>query len=717
MEKYIVEKNSHIPPIVFGRFATKIIEKHRISYGDIGANNIKENVVEIFSGLLNQINDSNLSNNTLLVGKVQSGKTSNLELLTALAFDNGYKLLVIYGGYDDSLLKQTTGRFRKTFDAPDEPDFDSDCPAIFSTAEDADSEITEEAWTELLDSKPVIFISMKRPVAMGKVNETLKKMDLSKVKTFIIDDEGDQASLNTARDKENNASATYKRIIEMKEILRDPLYLSVTATPQANIYLDDYSAVKPASIHLIHPGVGYVGSDVFHLTDDNHIIEVIDETDEDSMSSLPESLKSAIRYFIVASAVKIKIETESSKKYSDMIIHTVKEVSTHKGIYTCITSYLDNYKNGLKNEDSCLDLYYQDFKDVYDVYLEDKYKKKFPFDDLKKEIKEIVVKANVILKNSEGKKTQGNEKLKRYKIYIGGDLLQRGITFENLITTYFTRWANSGGNMDTNLQRARWFGYRERYIDLCKVFTTKTISEEFSNLAEIDNNIWEQFSEVENGSLNIEDIIIDAEKTRQSPTSKTKAKFRRYSFYQQWKKQRNIVYNDKDVKKNNSIVKEFIEGKQWVSTSIGSTIGKETAVYTETSSEEIVSIFNKMSGIFEKKDEAIQKDVLSKILGDRKIYVLRMQPDGHAISRSLYLNDTRIKALQEGRRKSDETESNYLGDAKVLIETNEVNIQIYYLEPCYKSNGKINVLDTKTQFVFAFYIPGHKPFFAKDKTL
>jgi len=69
--------------------------------------------------------------------------------------------------------------------------------------------------------------------------------------------------------------------------------------------------------------------------------------------------------------------------------------------------------------------------------------------------------------------------LRKRLFYLGGDLLQRGVTFENLITTYFTRWAKMGGNMDTNLQRARWFGYRSKYIDLCKIFTTKEISVEF----------------------------------------------------------------------------------------------------------------------------------------------------------------------------------------------------------------------------------------------
>ena len=64
----------------------------------------------------------------------------------------------------------------------------------------------------------------------------------------------DQASLNTAKDKTNNSSATSKQIKEMKKQLSDPMYLSVTATPQANIFLNEWSALRPDSIRLIQPG-------------------------------------------------------------------------------------------------------------------------------------------------------------------------------------------------------------------------------------------------------------------------------------------------------------------------------------------------------------------------------------------------------------------------------------------------------------------------------
>ena len=127
-------------------------------------------------------------------------------------------------------------------------------------------------------------------------------------------------------------------------------------------------------------------------------------------------------------------------------------------------------------------------------------------DSLKEIIcKEVVKRIYIILKNSAGRVTQSTESFRKHKIYIGGDLLQRGVTFSSLVTTYFSRWANDGGNMDTNLQRARWFGYREKYIDLCKIFTTENIAREFTTLSEMEADLWEQFYSVQSGEMKIDD--------------------------------------------------------------------------------------------------------------------------------------------------------------------------------------------------------------------
>src|SRR5690606_34531528 len=98
----------------------------------------------------------------------------------------------------------------------------------------------------------------------------------------------------------------------------------------------------------------------------------------------------------------------------------------------------------------------------------------------------------LILQNSKGEISQAHDKLKFHKIFIGGDLLQRGLTFKNLVTTYFTRWPKKG-NMDTVTQRARWLGYRAKFFDLCLIFTTFDIMMEYSRLSEIENDLWDQF--------------------------------------------------------------------------------------------------------------------------------------------------------------------------------------------------------------------------------
>lgn len=230
MEEYVIEKEereNYAVPINQGCYYKKVHSKHIESYGDFGANNIRDNIMSTFKVALEQYY-SEKNNNMLLVGKVQSGKTSNLELFTALALDNGYNMVIIYGGYDNTLLSQTTNRFKKTFDIPSEMDYADELPVVFSSDDSAklltvDDEIIED----LLDSnKPIFIISMKRPAAMNKVNDLLNRIEKKQLKAFIIDDEGDQASLNTKKNKKEDASATYASICKMKDLLNEPLYLS-----------------------------------------------------------------------------------------------------------------------------------------------------------------------------------------------------------------------------------------------------------------------------------------------------------------------------------------------------------------------------------------------------------------------------------------------------------------------------------------------------------
>ena len=117
MEQYNINRTDTIQPVIEGKYFTRIHQRHIEAYGETGANNIVQNVRTTYGKLMQQLrSELDENHNSLLVGKVQSGKTSNLELLTALAFDNGYNFLLIFGGYDKELLRQSTERFGTTFE-------------------------------------------------------------------------------------------------------------------------------------------------------------------------------------------------------------------------------------------------------------------------------------------------------------------------------------------------------------------------------------------------------------------------------------------------------------------------------------------------------------------------------------------------------------------------------------------------------------------------
>ena len=719
MEQYKIEYSSPLP-FTEGRFFELIHKKHIDAYTLKGANNIVQNVRSTYSRLLRQLTTES-NHNSLLVGKVQSGKTSNLELLTALAFDNGYNLLIIYGGYDTELLRQCTERFGATFDSASGDDIvESDTPIVFTTntvtkGSNPIACLTADFAVDLLEEgRPIIITCLKNSQVLSKVNRLLRTLvNVPNIKPFIIDDEGDQASLNTAKKKEKG-TPTYNAIKAMKGILGNPLYLSVTATPQANIFQDDISALIPASVHLIQPGVGYNGASIYHLSE-NEIIQSIAE--EQSSTTISDPLRKAIYYFIVASAIKQLMAEKKKEKLSDMIIHVDRKVSEHGALYSCVNDELKNIKAAFENKDDDVDgytFYLNKLKNSYTLYTSEVIQSQFPFDNtLLEELAICIKKTGVILQNGLGKETKETERTKWHKIYIGGDLLQRGLTFPNLIVSYFTRFAKSGGNMDTTLQRARWFGYRSKYLDLCKIFTTDEISKEFTVLAEVEDDLWEQFEDVEKGLLEIKDIIIQAENTKQKPTAKNKAKFKKISFRNRWVKQKFIVTNDTERSTNNEYIQNLITSvTNWTKTTNGSNIGVETAQYTIFTAEQLNGLIQSIETAFDR--EPFNKATIKELVGTSDIPVILMwtDDDNKTRYRSIYQDAAkdRIKALHQGANTTDIEKLTYLGDQKVVIDPNKINIQIHYISPGMSKHDRLG----KDQYMFAIYMPKDKIYFVKD---
>lgn len=721
MERYMInefETNTEVVTIKQGKYFDRIHNKHIETYGDYGAANIRDNIMSTFREAVIQEKDPNKNSNMLLVGKVQSGKTSNLELFTALAFDNGFNLVVIYGGYDNTLLSQTTNRFKKTFDIPADTNYDDGLPVVFSSDDSAqlftvDDEIIEDL---LMANKPIFLISMKRPAAMGKVNDLLDRIDKSKLRAFIIDDEGDQASLNTnIRNRAADASATYAAIVRMKELLDDPLYLSVTATPQALIFQDEFSRLRPESIRLIAPGEGYCGADYYHLYG-SEAIEIVEDADQQDISDgvMADSLRNAIKHYIVASAIMVKREIRTS----DMIIHSHRNVSDHDTIYRLVTAYIQSLKDQISYDDAdSLELTKNELNKAFENFFDKEIQEEYTFDALWPIIcNNVINRIYIILKNSAGQVTQANEGWRLHKIYIGGDLLQRGVTFPKLVTTYFLRWPRgTGGNMDTNLQRARWFGYRSKYIDICKIFTSNNIAREFTNLSEVETDLWEQFNAIQNGEMSIDDILIRADDTRQRPTRRNVAIYEAVVFRNKWIKQRVGIFDINQIRENNKLVEELFEERNLIETHAGRIDGVKSGEYVVMSHEELSGLISQMQAIFDL--EPFERKPLLDLIEDSNDIPVIIMPDNDGIGRKRsFYSDNRIYALQQGANDKDPEKATYFGDSNVVVDPNKINIQIHKVVPMKKnSEGRKQELVDYTQYMFAIYVPKEKRYYVKGQ--
>ena len=716
MEEYIIDnyKNEE-NNIRFGKYYEHVYKKHVEAYSERGADNIRENITNTFKEARRQELSPIRNNNMLLVGKVQSGKTSNLELFTSLAFDNGYNLVMIYGGYDNTLLSQTITRFKKTFNISSDMDYCDNTPVVFSSDDSnqllsLDDEIVEDL---LEANKPIFLISMKRPAAMNKINQLLSRIDTSNIHAFIIDDEGDQASLNTKKNKKNDASATYEAIVKMKQLLNDPLYLSVTATPQALIFLDEYSKLRPDTVRIIEPGYGYCGADSYHLYDSDKI-EIISDDAQQMLSegNMPNSLRNAINHYLIASAIMYKRGIQTS----DMIIHSHRNVADHDMIYKLVNANIEMLKDSVKYKDKkTMNTLKDEIKKTYDSFFGDETRSEYQFDDIWKTIcSKIIKRIYIILKNSAGQITQANESLRKYKIYIGGDLLQRGVTFSHLVTTYFSRWARDGGNMDTNLQRARWFGYRNKYIDLCKIFTSMTIAREFTNLAEIEADLWEQFNAIQCGEIKIEDILIRAEDTIQRPTRRNVANYNMVSFKSKWIKQRIGLFDLNQIENNNAVIQKLISEHDFAKTTVGRNDGRTSAMYSIMDKKLLLELIEHMQLIFD-LEPFENKPLIDLIQTSDEIPVILMNNFDSGRERSFY-NDNRIYALQQGADNKDVSKVKYRGDSQVVVDKSRINIQIHKIIPKKKqTNGTVVVMNDYVQYMFAIYVPKEKKYFVRGE--
>ena len=417
---------------------------------------IFSNAVRILSNCPNPAVDKTVSKTGIVIGKVQSGKTSNFISVLALAFDNGYDIAVVLGGNTLDLLKQNASRIESAFKV------DSEYLTVLKT-NDNKSLINSARIKEFAENeRKVIIVGLKHHKHISKIADIFDNEYLAGKTVLVIDDEGDQATLNT-KAYLSSMSSTYESVLNLKNKLKSHCFLSITATPQANIFIQTFDKLSPDFGELVYPGEGYCGLQEFHGEDsDKHVYEI--PADEDNLLDgigVPKSVYQAMAMFFVGNAIR---RSRGDIGNHAMLIHPSQKKYDHQIVVNKIQGILDDWKSKAKtklagrNDISYSTLRkhlikaYEDFTNDGVVCVS--------FEDLELTILDIIKKCSPVLICNSDENASENAKLYKTNIFVGGNLVERGITIKGLAVTYITRRAKGKTNVDNTEQRARWFGYK-----------------------------------------------------------------------------------------------------------------------------------------------------------------------------------------------------------------------------------------------------------------
>ncbi len=448
----------------------------------------KERLITETTEILSQCSDpldDESSKTGLVVGYVQSGKTLSFTTLISLANDNNYKFVIVLAGVANNLLTQTFNRLKKDLNLTNR--ISRRYFKIFCNPSKHEyfNEIKEAHLEE--DDRTVIITVLKHHQHITELYKIFKAIDFisSNSSCLIIDDEADQYSLNgkgysNFKNELEEETATYSAILKLRNSLKCHSYIQYTATPQGPMLIAMNDILKPQFCKILTPGEKYTGGLIFFNDKADDLIVTVPNRDlyikkENELQSRPETLIHAIWDYLVSSYCLIV--RDSKLEFTSMLIHPGRENAIISRYYNWTCDYFSKIKESVKIND-IEDLEYQF---VLNSVKESCVRMKVNVDlvnDVILGIKSILkdIKIYEVIK---GRHTQIEWNENALNILVGGEMLNRGYTVENLITTYLTRVSKVKSNSDTLQQRARFFGYKKDYIDYCRVYLSSFTKDEF----------------------------------------------------------------------------------------------------------------------------------------------------------------------------------------------------------------------------------------------
>lgn len=645
---------------------------------------IFHNAVNILSNCPNPQNGAPNSRTGVVIGKVQSGKTSNFISLMALAFDNRYDIVVVLGGTKIPLLRQNFARINSYFDNVDQSRL-----VILATNQN-ESILNPSTITQFIqEGRKVVIVGLKGGVRINTITRIFSNVYLSNVPVLIIDDEGDQATLNT--NAFNNAmSATYEAAITLKAHLQRHCFLSITATPQANILIRTCDVLSPDFGALVYPGDDYCGLEEFHGENQDTYIKVIPDNEPSILddTGLPRSFYHALATFFVGRAIRMY---RGDSKHHAMLVHPSQRKYDHRIVLHKINSLMNDWRERARAKlDGINDISYNHLRaclaNAYEALLRDGIIAP-SFSEI-----EILILGSICecpdahLCNSDEDASE-NSKFFRVNIFVGGNMVERGLTIKGLAVTYIIRRARGASNVDNTEQRARWFGYKRSFLDVCRVFTTQPIKDDFSTILEHDDDLWATIERAQLNGVPFKEIprVFVLANNLLRMTRRNVARADRFSF-SEWTKQGRLLLNiDRVTENNRQLLNYRLENADKLEVLDYHGVNQHMVLRDMNFFELKQQVLNSWTfssedaidkAFFDKLEEALIKSNITPVID---IYWMR---DTAHETRTLK-NGNEINQLFQGRNPNPNSPTYYPGDSSMV--TNDrcdiMQLQIHYIMP------------------------------------
>ncbi|ENO8654619.1 Z1 domain-containing protein [Yersinia enterocolitica] len=469
----------------------------------------------------------------LVIGHVQSGKTANYTGLIARAADAGYKFIVVIAGIHNNLRKQTQQRIDEAFigrssDPEDRRNIGVGLtlgyphPATLTNInEDFNKNTASKSGWKINDfSKPIILIIKKKVTTLTALHKWLKELNvaegdgrISDVPMLLIDDEADNASINTNKE-ELDPTKTNAMIRRILGLFAKSCYVGYTATPFANIFInpDAYDdevreELFPRDfIYCLDSPTTYFGAEKVFLNEvtSQSIVREIDDCEEfipymhkrdDPVRELPPSLYRALDEFIIVRAIR-NLRGQFGKHCS-MMVNVSRFVPIQKAVRDFLSLREKKIKEAVRanyampEEVSSRNKYMQGLKLAFDAEYADA---GFSWREVKVALYGVFEHLHLYVINSKSDEVldytrYDKEGIGLTAIAVGGLSLSRGLTIEGLSVSYMYRNTKM---YDTLMQMGRWFGYRPGFEDLCRVHLSRESINWYSHIAQAADELTHQ---------------------------------------------------------------------------------------------------------------------------------------------------------------------------------------------------------------------------------